>query len=162
MFKHIIDCVQLYFKWSSFWSWRVCNQAKLSHLGPRKPAHIHWKADAPKTSQCLVRLLVQRHNWIIFLRKIARSGRYSRWWPLFGHVERIFVHNIWFQQEGGTCHTAEATLDVLRPVFEDRVISRRTDVVWPSRSCDWHRWIMICRLPSKTSVTPRSQRQLTL
>ena len=31
---------------------------------------------------------------------------------------------------------AEATLDVLRPVFEDRIISRRADVVWPSRSYD--------------------------
>ena len=28
------------------------------------------------------------------------------------------------------CHTAEAKLDVLRPVFEDRIISRRADVVW--------------------------------
>ena len=28
------------------------------------------------------------------------------------------------------CHTAEATLDVLRHVFEDRIISRRADVVW--------------------------------
>ena len=34
------------------------------------------------------------------------------------------------------CHIAEATLDVLSPVFEDGIISRRTDVVWPSRSCD--------------------------
>ena len=34
------------------------------------------------------------------------------------------------------CHTAEATLDVLRSVFEDRIISRRADVVWPPRSCD--------------------------
>ena len=30
----------------------------------------------------------------------------------------------------------EAALDVLRPVFEDRIISRRADVVWPPRSCD--------------------------
>ena len=29
-----------------------------------------------------------------------------------------------------------ATLDVLRPVFEDRIISRRPDVVWPPRSYD--------------------------
>lgn len=43
---------------------------------------------------------------------------------------------MWFQQDGATCHTAEATLDVLRPVFEDRIISRRADVVWPPRSCD--------------------------
>ena len=37
---------------------------------------------------------------------------------------------------GATCHIAEATLDVLRPVSEDRIISRRTDVVWPPRSCN--------------------------
>ena len=30
----------------------------------------------------------------------------------------------------------EATLDVLHPVFEDRIISRRTEVVWLPRSCD--------------------------
>ena len=27
-------------------------------------------------------------------------------------------------------------IDVLSPVFEDLIISRRADVVWPSRSCD--------------------------
>ena len=27
-------------------------------------------------------------------------------------------------------------LDVLRPVFQDRIISCRADVVWPPRSCD--------------------------
>ena len=35
-----------------------------------------------------------------------------------------------------TCHAAEATLDVLCPVFKDRIISRRADVVWPPRSYD--------------------------
>ena len=34
------------------------------------------------------------------------------------------------------CQTVESTPDVLRPVFEDRIISRRADVVWPPRSCD--------------------------
>ena len=33
------------------------------------------------------------------------------------------------------CHTAEATLDVLSPIFEDRIISREANVVWP-RCCD--------------------------
>ena len=28
------------------------------------------------------------------------------------------------------------SLDVLRPIFEDRIISRRADVVWPPSSCD--------------------------
>ena len=40
------------------------------------------------------------------------------------------------QQDGVTCLTAETTLDVLRPVFEDRIISRRADIVWPPWSCD--------------------------
>ena len=71
---------------------------------------------------------------------LGHWGRCSQWWSLSGHVERILVTkieeddigNIWFQQEGATCHTAEATLDV----FEDRIISRRGDFVWPPRSCD--------------------------
>ena len=48
----------------------------------------------------------------------------------------IVISNIWFQHDGPTCHTAEATLDVLRFVFEDRIISRRADGVWPFQSCD--------------------------
>ena len=80
------------FRWSSFWSWRLYKLAKLSHLGYKKPARIYWKADAPKRSHCLVRILVQRHNWAIFRWKWARTGRYSQWHSLLGHVERIFVH----------------------------------------------------------------------
>ena len=55
---------------------------------------------------------------------------------LFTKVEEEHIGNIWFQQDGATCHTAQATLDVLRPVFKDRFISRRADVVWPPWSCD--------------------------
>ena len=55
---------------------------------------------------------------------------------LFTKIEEEDIGNIWFQQDGATCHTDEATLNVLRPVFEDRIISRRADVVWPPRSCD--------------------------
>ena len=55
---------------------------------------------------------------------------------LFTKIEEEYIGNILFQQEDSTCHTAEATLDVLRPVFEDCIISRRADVVWPPRSYD--------------------------
>ena len=83
------------FGWSSFWSWRVYKQAKLSHFEHRKPARIHWKADTPKMSHCLVWIFVQRHNWAIFLRNWARRGRYSQWRSLSGHVEYIFIHKNW-------------------------------------------------------------------
>ena len=55
---------------------------------------------------------------------------------LFTKIEEEDIGNIWFEQDGATCSTAEATLDVLRPVFEDRIISRRAVVVWQPRSCD--------------------------
>ena len=55
---------------------------------------------------------------------------------LFTKIEEEDIGNIWFQQEDVTCQTAEATLDVLRPVFKYRIISRWADVVWPLRSCD--------------------------
>ena len=41
---------------------------------------------------------------------------------VFTKIEEEDIDNIWFQKDGATCHTAEATLDVLRPVFEDRII----------------------------------------
>ena len=84
-----------FFRWSSFWFWRVCKQAKLSHLGHRKPARIHWKADASKTSHFFVRILAQRHNWDIFLWNWARTGSHSQWRSLSGYVERICVHKNW-------------------------------------------------------------------
>ena len=55
---------------------------------------------------------------------------------LFTKIEEEDIGNIWFQQDGATCHTAKATVDVLSPVFEDRIISCRADVLWPPRSCD--------------------------
>ena len=54
---------------------------------------------------------------------------------LYTKIEEEDIGSIWFQQDGATCHKAEATLDVFRPVFEDSIIiSRRADVVWPPRS----------------------------
>ena len=44
---------------------------------------------------------------------------------LFTKIEEKGIDNIWCQQDGATCHTAEATLDVLRSVFEDLIFSCR-------------------------------------
>ncbi|GFU23299.1 transposable element Tc3 transposase [Trichonephila clavipes] len=43
---------------------------------------------------------------------------------------------LWFQQDGATCHTARATIDLLKDTFGDRLISRLGPVNWPPRSCD--------------------------
>ncbi|GFS98599.1 uncharacterized protein TNCV_2987311 [Trichonephila clavipes] len=46
------------------------------------------------------------------------------------------VQELWFQQDGATCHTARATIDLLKYTLGDRLISRFGPVNWPPRSCD--------------------------
>ncbi|GFV69900.1 transposable element Tc3 transposase [Trichonephila clavipes] len=43
---------------------------------------------------------------------------------------------LWFQQDGATCHTARATDDLLKDTFGDRLISRFGPLNWLPRSCD--------------------------
>ncbi|GFW82696.1 DUF4817 domain-containing protein [Trichonephila clavipes] len=47
------------------------------------------------------------------------------------------VQELWFQQDGATCHTARATIDLLKDTFGDRLISRFGRPRFsPPRSCD--------------------------
>ncbi|GFV22147.1 putative transposable element [Trichonephila clavipes] len=46
------------------------------------------------------------------------------------------VQELWFQQDGAACHTAQATIDLLKNTFGDRLISRFGPVNWPPRSSD--------------------------
>ncbi|GFY17601.1 uncharacterized protein TNCV_3519561 [Trichonephila clavipes] len=54
---------------------------------------------------------------------------------------RLYINNhdvqeLWFQRDGATCHTARATIDLLKDTFGDRLISRFGPGNWPPRSCD--------------------------
>ncbi|GFX17853.1 DUF4817 domain-containing protein [Trichonephila clavipes] len=46
------------------------------------------------------------------------------------------VQELWFQQDGATCHTARATIDLLKDTFGDRLISHFGPVNWLPRYCD--------------------------
>ncbi|GFU66799.1 DUF4817 domain-containing protein [Trichonephila clavipes] len=43
---------------------------------------------------------------------------------------------LWFEQDGATCHTARATIDLLKDTLGDRLISRFEPVNWLPRTCD--------------------------
>ncbi|GFT55831.1 uncharacterized protein TNCV_566921 [Trichonephila clavipes] len=47
-----------------------------------------------------------------------------------------YLYELWFQQDGATCHTARATIYLLKDTFGDRLISRFGPVNWPPRYCD--------------------------
>ncbi|XP_060528432.1 uncharacterized protein LOC132703290 [Cylas formicarius] len=50
--------------------------------------------------------------------------------------EGIDIEDLWFQQDGATCHTSRETMQLLRGKFPGRIISRNGDINWPPRSCD--------------------------
>ena len=51
-------------------------------------------------------------------------------------MRELDLHNIWFQQDGATCHTACVTMDLLRGEFGKHFISRAGPLNWPPISCD--------------------------
>ena len=105
----------------------------MSDLGLKK-----WKR------HLLVRILVRWHHWAIFFENeqgaavMVNDKRYRAILNgfLFPKVEEDDIEDIWFQQDGATCHTANVTIDLLRTVFENRIISRNSDANWPPQRCD--------------------------
>ena len=116
---------------------KLIKQAKLSQLGHRKPARIHRKTDTPKGVTVWCGFWCRGIIWPFFLENeqveavTVNCDRYRAMLNefLFTKIEERDTGNIWFQQDGAACHTAEATLDVLPSIFEDRIISRRADVI---------------------------------
>ena len=54
-------------------------------------------------------------------------------WPELNGMD---VEDVWFQQDGATCHSANATMVLLNEKFPGRIISRNSEVNWSPRSCD--------------------------
>ena len=125
------------FRWSSFRFWRLSKQTKLSYLVHRNTHAYIEKPMQPKRVTVWCRFWSTGIIVPFFFENeqgeavTVNGDRYQTMLNefLFTKIEKEDIANIWFQQDGATCHTAEATPDVLRPVFEDRIISRRADVV---------------------------------
>jgi hypothetical protein len=49
-------------------------------------------------------------------------------WPQFDGMD---MEDMWFQQDGTTCHTARETTELLREKFPGHVISCNGDQTWP-------------------------------
>ena len=82
----------------------------------------YWFEDADGRT-----VTVDQENYRTVIRKFYASVRRRR---------GIVIDRQWFMQDGATPHTANATLELLRQKFGDRVISRRTDIPWAAHSPD--------------------------
>jgi hypothetical protein len=52
---------------------------------------------------------------------------------LWHQLDGMDMEDMWFQDDGATCHTARETTELLREKFSGRVISRNGDQNWPPR-----------------------------
>ena len=61
---------------------------------------------------------------------MANGERYSAMLNefLLSKIEEDDMDDIWFQQDGAICHTANVTIDLMRTVFKNPKISRNSDV----------------------------------
>ena len=77
-----------------------------------------------------MRIFVRWHHWSIFFENeqgaaVTVNGECYRAILnefLFPKIEEDDMEDIWFQQDGATSHTANVTIDLLRTVFENRII----------------------------------------
>ena len=99
-----------------------------------------------RTALCATQPKLHSMFCVLFL-KIALSATEL---ISFGHLGAATQNESLFGAE------AEAKLDVLHPDFEDRRADGHLG------AAIWQLWSIICMVPSKISVTPTSQRQLTL
>lgn len=73
-------------------------------------------------------------------------------WPF---LQNIDMQNLWFQQDGATCHNSRETIEIVKEKFPGRLISLRGDQEWSARSCDLTPVISFCGVMSnlKFSLT---------
>ncbi|GFU24029.1 DUF4817 domain-containing protein [Trichonephila clavipes] len=64
------------------------------------------------------------------------SSFLKKYGPMIPPAHKAHQTELWFQQDGATCHTARATIDLLKDTFGDSLISRFGPVNWNPRSCD--------------------------
>ena len=152
-----------FFRLNSFWSWRVCKQLKLSHLGHRKPAYIE-KPTHPK------RVTVWCGFWStgIFGPFFFENQQWEAV-TVNGDLYRAMLNEYWKRRIlatfGFTRTALRATQPKLRSMFCALkiafLVAELTSFDQPGAAI-WHRWTIICELPSNIRVTPTSQRQLML
>ena len=68
----------------------------------------------------------------------VNGGRYRQRITNFflAKMQELDLHDMCFQQDVATCHTARLTMDLLRVQFGEHFISHSRKVNWPPRSCD--------------------------
>jgi hypothetical protein len=78
--------------------------------------------------------MTRRRIFFTFFNTVVNSDVYKTFIDQFvATFTELEIMSGWFQQDGATAHTSNASMDHLKLFFGDRIISRG---LWPSRSPD--------------------------
>ena len=148
---------------SSYWSWRVCKQAKLSHLGHRKPARIPWKVRVTVWcgfwSRGIIRLFFfeneQGESMVIVIGSCWTNFCLQK-------LKRRILATFGFNRTA-----LRATLPKLHSMFcvlflKIALSAAELMSLGHLGAAIWHHWTINCGVQSRIRVTPTSQKQLTL
>ncbi|GFV73019.1 transposable element Tc3 transposase [Trichonephila clavipes] len=108
------------------------NRRVIFQCGDRQSIWFCLRQPSPSDSTKYVRVI-----WpfaLTEMRSAMENEKLNNLMPL--SAQNDITLELWFQQDGATCHTARATIDLLKDTFGDRLISRFGPVNWPPRSCD--------------------------
>ena len=152
--KYILKIYKLNFK-----------QAKLLHLGHSKPARHTLKSPYPKRFTVWCGFWSRGIFGSFFLRKWARRDRYSQWRSLSSHAEQ--KKNRILATFGFNRIALRATQPKLHAMFcalflKIALSAAELMSFGHLGTVICHSWTIICGVPTKISVTPTDQRQLTL
>ena len=146
-------------------SWRVCKQAKLSHLGHRKPTRVHWKADAPRTSLIFGAAFSQEAELGRFSSKMSKERTFQSMAIVIGPCWTNFCSEKLKRRILATFCFNKTALRVTPPKLHPMICALFLKIVISAAElmlfghlgvAIWLRWTIICGVPSKISVTPTS------
>ena len=84
------------------------------------------EANARITNDWLMQLVKRRQHWLIF--HCTRATIFL--------VHGIAVNDVWFHQDGTTCHTSRVTINLLYQTYDGRLITQNANGNWTQRSCN--------------------------
>ena len=118
--------------------------------GPNKSIHRYWSPCNPHTIiECKTQNQKKAMSWAgLFNGKVIGpywiEGTMNQYvyrrlleeqvWPAVRGIARR--NQLYFMQDGATCHTTRMNLEFLHSKFQGRVISNKSDIIWPPNSPD--------------------------
>lgn len=118
------------------------NKQNMRFWGTTNPRIIHQRCLHPVKVTVWCGVHTERVLGPYFFEDDAESAltvngeRYREMLVNFVRPEVENMPEVWWQQDGATAHTARQTIELLRQIFGRRIISRNSEIKWPSRSPD--------------------------